>query len=215
MADGSRLAGMARYGINTSRALGVSVPELRGLARRVGRDHDLAAELWSSEIHEARILATMVDDPALVTESQIEAWVFDVDSWDLCDQLCGNLLDRTSYAFRKPVEWSRRDDEFVKRAAFALIATAAVHRKDADDAEFERFLPLIRAGATDDRNSVKKAVSWSLRQIGKRSTSLNRRAVATAREIRRIDSPAARWIASDALRELESDRVRERLRRKS
>lgn len=215
MADGSRLAGMARSGIDTSRARGVTVPELRGLARRLGRDHDLAAELWGSEIHEARILATMVDDPGLVTERQVEAWVLDVDSWDLCDHLCGNLLDRTSYAFRKPVEWSRRDDEFVKRAAFALMATAAVHRKDADDAEFEPFFPLIRAGAIDDRNYVKKAVSWALRQIGKRSVHLNRRAVATAREISRIDAHAARWIASDALRELESDRVRERLRRKS
>jgi 3-methyladenine DNA glycosylase AlkD len=215
MADASRLAGMSRSGINTGRALGVAVPDLRGLARRLGRDHDLAAELWDSEIHEARILATLVDDPALVTERQIEAWALDVDSWDLCDQLCGNLLDRTPYAFRKPVEWSAREDEFVKRAAFALMATAAVHSKDADDVAFERFLPLIRAGATDDRNSVKKAVSWSLRQIGKRNTYLNRRAVATAREIGRIDSRPARWIASDVLRELESERVRERLRRKS
>jgi 3-methyladenine DNA glycosylase AlkD len=205
---------MARYGIGTGAAIGVSVPELRRIARRLGRDHDLAAALWGSEIHEARILASIVDDPALVTEAQMEAWIRDVGSWDLCDQLCGNLFDRTPFAFAKAIEWSAREEEFVKRAGFALMASAAVHRKDADDHEFEAFLPLIRAHATDDRNYVKKAVSWALRQIGKRSLALNRKAVATARQIRRIDAPPARWIAGDALRELESAQVRERLRRK-
>lgn len=215
MANPARLAGMARYGITTRGALGVSVPQLRALARELGRDHRLAAALWDSEIHEARLLASMVDDPAHVTEAQMETWIGDVDSWDLCDQLCGNLLDRTPFAFRKAAEWSARDEEFVKRAGFVLMASAAVHRKDADDDRFEAFLPLIRAQATDERNYVKKAVSWALRQIGKRSRALNRKAVSTARQIRRIDSRSARWIANDALGELESGPIRERLRRRA
>lgn len=211
-ADRSRLEGMGRFGIDTRNALGVTVTELRGLARRIGRDHDLAAALWQSEIHEARLLATMVDEPSSVTEAQMERWVSDLTSWDLCDQLCGNLFDRTPYAFDKALGWSRRDEEFVKRAGFALMATSAVHRKDVSDARFEVFLPAISAQATDDRNYVKKAVSWALRQIGKRSPSLNRKAIATAREIERIDARAARWIARDVRRELESPAVRDRLR---
>ena len=212
MADRSRLTGMARYGINTQKALGITVTQLRTVARTIGRDHALATGLWESEIHEARLLATMLDEPARVTEAQMEAWVHDVDSWDLCDQLCGNLFDRTRFAFRKAVEWSSREDEFVKRAGFALMACAAVHRTDVDDEQFEVFLPVIRAEATDDRNFVKKAVSWALRQIGKRSPELNRKAIATAEQIRRIDARAARWIAGDALRELQGEAVQERLR---
>jgi 3-methyladenine DNA glycosylase AlkD len=210
--DPLRLAGMARYGIATDKAIGVSVPELRRLARTIGTDHDLAVELWGSEIHEARMLASMIDDPRHVTESQMEAWVHDFDSWDLCDQVCGNLFDRTISAFQKAVEWSAAEDEFVKRAGFALMASAAVHRKDVDDATFEAFLPIIRAEATDDRNYVKKAVNWALRQIGKRSSGLNRRAIATAKQIQELDALPARWIASDALRELESAGVQERVR---
>ncbi len=211
MADPSRLAGMARYGIAIDTALGVTVTELRGLARRIGRDHDLAAELWDTGIHEARMLATMIDDPVLVTEAQMEAWVRDVDSWDLCDGLCGNLFDRTPYVFRKAIEWSAREEPFVKRAAFALMAWAAVHRKDAADARFETFLPIILAEASDDRTEVKKAISWALRQIGKRSRTLHGRAIETATRIKRIDSRSARWVGSDALRELTSEKVRERL----
>lgn len=204
---------MSRFGIDTRDALGVTVTELRGLARRIGRDHDLAAALWESEIHEARILATMVDDPAHVTEAQMERWVSDLGSWDLCDQLCGNLFDRTPFVFDMALRWSRREEEFVKRAGLVLMASSAVHRKDARDARFEVFLPAIRAQASDDRNYVKKAASWALRQIGKRSLGLHRKAVATARQIERIDSRAARWIARDVLRELESAAVQERLRR--
>ena len=212
VSDRSRLPGMARYGIATGRALGVAVPELRKLAKALGRDHDLAVELWVSEIHEARILASMIDDPRQVHESQMEAWVRDFDSWDLCDQVCGNLFDRTAYAFRKAAEWSAREDEFVKRAGFALMASAAVHRKDVDDATFEVFLPIIQAQATDDRNYVKKAVNWALRQIGKRSPGLNGKAIAIAKQIQTLDARSARWIASDALRELESAAVQARLR---
>lgn len=204
---------MTRFGIDTRTALGVSVTELRGLARRIGKDHDLAAALWDSDLHEARILASMVDDPSRVTEGQMETWISDVGSWDLCDQLCGNLFDRTPFAFDKALEWSRREEEFVKRAGFALMASSAVHRKDVRDARFDDFFPAISAQATDDRNYVKKAVSWALRQIGKRSLGLNHKAIATARQIERIDARPARWIARDVLRELESAAVRERLRR--
>jgi 3-methyladenine DNA glycosylase AlkD len=204
---------MSRFGIDTRDALGVTVTELRGLARRIGRDHELAAALWESEIHEARILATMVDDPAHVTEAQMERWVSDLGSWDLCDQLCGNLFDRTPFVFDMALRWSRREEEFVKRAGFVLMASSAVHRKDVRDSRFEVFLPAIRAQASDDRNYVKKAASWALRQIGKRSLGLHRKAVATARQIERIDSRAARWISRDVLRELESAAVQERFRR--
>lgn len=212
-ADRTRLEGMSRFGIDTRNALGVTVTELRGLARRIGRNYDLAAALWESEIHEACILATMVDDPAHVTEAQMERWVSDLGSWDLCDQLCGNLFDRTPFVSDMALRWSRREAEFVKRAGFALMASSAVHRKDLPDARFEMFLPAIRAQASDDRNYVKKAASWALRQIGKRSLGLHRKAIATARQIERIDSRSARWIARDVLRELESAAVRERLRR--
>ena len=212
IADPSRLEGMARYGIETTRALGVTVTELRGTARPHRRDHELAQRLWTSGIHEARLLATMIDDPAAVTEAQMESWVRDLDSWDLCDQLCSNLLDRTSLAFDKAAEWSEREEEFVRRAGFALMATSAVHRKDVPDERFERFLPSILRGAIDERNYVKKGVSWALRQIGKRSPGLNRKAIRTAERMQALDSRSARWIARDALRELESDAVRERLR---
>lgn len=210
-ADPTRLTSMASYGIATDSALGVTVSELRAIARRIGRDHALASALWDTGIHEARILATIVDEPERVTEAQAESWVADVRSWDLCDGLCGNLLDRTPFALDKAVEWSARDEEFVRRAGFVLIATSAVHRRELPDERFDVLLPTIRAGATDDRNAVKKAVSWALRQIGKRSPGLHARAVETAEEIRGIGSRPARWIASDVLRELRSDAVLGRL----
>lgn len=213
MGDRSRLEGMARFGIDTSRAVGVTVTELRGVARELGRDHDLASALWATGVHEARILASLVDDPALVTEAQMESWVADLDSWDICDGVCGNLFDRTPFALDKAVEWSAREPEFEKRAGFALMAWAAVHRKDLPDAAFASLLPVIRAQATDDRNYVKKAISWALRSIGKRSVGLNVRAVATAERIGRLDARAARWIARDALRELRGEAVQARLRK--
>ena len=204
---------MARFGIDTGRAVGVTVTELRRFARDLGHDHELAAALWASGVHEARLLASLVDEPAMVSEAQMEAWVADLDSWDVCDGVCGNLFDRTSFALDKAVEWSSREPEFEKRAAFALMASAAVHRKDLPDAAFASLLPVIRAQAIDERNYVKKAVSWALRQIGKRSSGLNRRAISTAEQIERIDSRAARWVARDALRELRSDAVQARLRK--
>jgi 3-methyladenine DNA glycosylase AlkD len=206
------VAGMARFGINPENILGISIPTLRGLARGIGKDHALAQELWSSGIHEARILASMIDDPKTVTEEQMEAWVKDFDSWDVCDQCCMNLFEKTEFAYQKCVEWSSRRDEFVKRAGFALMARLAVSDKRAGDEEFMKFLPIIKRESVDDRNYVRKAVNWSLRQIGKRNRSLNRAATMTAKEIQKIDSKSARWIASDALRELTSEKVQRRLK---
>jgi 3-methyladenine DNA glycosylase AlkD len=211
-ADPSRLPGMSRFGIDTSKAVGVPLPEVRRLARSIGRDHELAAKLWRSKVHEARLLATMVEDPKLVTKAQMESWILDVTSWDLCDQLCGNLLDRTSFAYRTAATWSRRDEEFVKRAGFALMASLAVLDKAAAVERFSAFLAPILREATDERNFVRKAVNWALRQIGKRNRRLNGLAIETAREIRLIDSRSARWIGTDALRELTGDAVQKRLR---
>ncbi|MBI3763615.1 MAG: DNA alkylation repair protein [Chloroflexi bacterium] len=207
------VSGMARFGINPHNTYGVSVPDLRKIAKEAGRDHALAGQLWSSGIHEARILASMVDDPALVTEAQMERWVKDFDSWDTCDQCCMNLFDKTRFAYKKAMQWSRRPEEFVKRAGFALMASLAVHDKDASDEQMAKFLPVIEREAGDARNFVKKAVNWALRQIGKRNSNLNKAAIRTAKEIQKSDSKAANWIAADALRELTSEAARQRLRR--
>jgi 3-methyladenine DNA glycosylase AlkD len=204
---------MARFGINPKNTLGVPIPMLRSMAKEIGKNHALAEELWSSGIHEARILACMIDEPKTVTEEQMDRWVEDFDSWDVCDQCCSNLFDKTGFAYRKAVEWSGRKEEFVKRAGFVLMATLSVHDKKADDTKFADFLPLIEACAVDDRNFVKKAVNWALRQIGKRNLNLNKMAAATARKMRDMDSASARWIASDALRELASDPVQRKLKK--
>ena len=203
MANPENAAGMARFGINPANTLGVSMPQLRALARG-RRDHQAALELWASGIHEARILAALVDDPALLTEAQMEDWVQDFDSWDVCDQVCMNLFDRSPLAYAKAIEWAGREAEFVKRAGFALMACLVWHDKGAADERFLEFIPVIQRESTDRRNFVKKAVNWALRQIGKRNLALNQAAVATAREIQAIESSAARWIAADALRELEN-----------
>ena len=159
IADPTRLAGMARYGISTSKALGVSIPELRRVARRMGNDHDRALALWTTGVHEARILASMTDEVERVTSSQMDDWAREFDSWDLCDQVCGNLFDRTPHAFRKARAWSARRSEFVRRAGFTTMACAAVHRKDVGDEPFDAFLPAIVSASTDERNYVKKAVN--------------------------------------------------------
>jgi 3-methyladenine DNA glycosylase AlkD len=195
-------AGMARFGIHTDNAFGVSIAELRPMARRVGRDHALAAELWASRFHEARILASMLDEPERVTVRQMEAWARDFDSWDLVDQCCANLFARTPMAYRMAERWSGRRAEFVKRAGYALMASLEVKDKAAPDAPFERFLEIIEQGANDDRNFVRKAVNWALRQIGKRNDRLRRKAVRTAERILAQGTRSARWIATDALREL-------------
>lgn len=207
------IAGMARFGINPKNTLGISIPTLRSLAKETGRDHSLALKLWASGIHEARILASMVDEPAKVTPAQMERWVKDFDSWDVCDQVCANLYSVTPYAHAKALAWSKREREFEKRAGFALIAVLAVHDRTARDAAFEKFLPAIVRGSRDERNFVKKAVNWALRQIGKRNARLNRAAITTAREIAQLDSKSARWVAADALHELTSGYVKEMMAR--
>ncbi len=212
-ADPQAVAGMARYAIRAANIWGVSAPNLRRFAKEIGKDHRLAARLWRTGIHDARLLATLVDDPAKVTPRQMESWAKVFDSWAVCDAACGCLFDKTSYAWDKAVEWTAQDEEYVKRAGFVLMAALAVHDKQAPDQRFEAFLPLLIRHATDERNFVKKAVNWALRQIGKRSRRLNRLAVRTAKDIRQIDSRAARWIAADALRELTSDKVQARVNR--
>ena len=214
LSDPEAVKGMARFGINPENTYGVSIPNLRRIAKEAGKDHVLAQELWASGIHEAKILASMVDEPKAVTEEQLEAWVKDFDSWDVCDQVCMNLFDRVPLAWQKVGDWSQREEEFAKRAAYTLIACLAWHDKEAGDEKFVALLPVIVKGATDERNFVKKAVNWALRHIGKRNPNLNKLAIKTAEEIQKIDSRAARWIAADALRELTSEAVQKRLEAK-
>jgi len=211
-ANPSAAEGMARFGINPTNTLDVSIPKLRGIGKRIGRDHDLARKLWNSGIHEARILASLVDNPEQIDEEQMDRWVEDFDSWDICDQVCSNLFDKTVLAHKKAKEWARREEEYVRRAGFVLMATLAVHDKSAGSRDFEAFFPLIKAKSTDERNFVRKAVNWALRQIGKRNLALNKKAIALAREIQKLDSRSARWVASDALRELSDEKTIKRLR---
>lgn len=205
--------GMARFGINPNNTYGVSIPVLRKLARDIGKNHELAQQLWASKIHEARILAAMIDIPSKVTEKQIDLWVKDFDSWDVCDQVCMNLFDKTNFAYAKAVEWSSRKEEFVKRAGFAIMASLAVHDKNAKDAELVKFMPIIKRESCDERNFVKKAVNWALRQIGKRNLNLNKEAVKTSKEILKLDYKSAKWIASDSIKELAGKAVQDRLKR--
>lgn len=211
-ARADQLDGMARYGIVTENRLGVSVPDMRRLAKELGKDHGLALQLWKTGVQEARIMAALIDDAHAVNEEQMEEWVKDFNSWDVCDQVCMNLFDKTPHAWKKVRDWSVREEEFVRRAAFSLIACLAWHDKKADDKMFVDLLPVIQDAATDERNYVKKAVNWALRHIGKRNLSLNREALQTARLIQKIESRAARWIASDAIRELEGEAVQRRLK---
>ena len=211
LADPEAVKGMARFGINPENTLGASIPSLRGIAKETGKDHALAQQLWASGIHEARILACFIDQPKMVTEQQMESWVRDFDSWDVCDQCCSNLFDKTGLAYEKAEAWSQREEKFVKRAGFVLMAALAVHDKRAGDGELLKFLPLIKRGASDDRNFVKKAVNWALRQIGKRNPNLNKAAIETAKDIQDINSRSARWIASDAIRELTGEAVQKKL----
>jgi len=183
--------------------LGIRIPVLRKLAKAHQDDHQLATELWASGIHEARILASMVDDPTQVTETQLETWVNAFDSWDLCDQVCMNLFDKHPLAYQKAVEWSRREEEFVKRAGFAMMAVLAWHDKTADDSAFEPFFERIQAEAEDERNFVKKAVNWALRQIAKQRPGLSLRCVELAKTLTKSQSKTAQWVGKDALREFE------------
>ncbi len=217
--------GMARYGINVDNAFGVSIRELRRIAKRLGTDHGLALALWATGTHDARLLACLVDDPRRVGKRQMETWARDFDSWDLCDQASTSLFDATKHAWAKSIEWAAREELWVKRSGFSMMAGLAVHDKSSDDAAFLKLLPVIERHAFDERNFVKKAVSWALRNIGKRNRALNTAAIARADRIRaaadkragsaRAGNAAARgarWVATDALRELRSDKVQARLR---
>jgi 3-methyladenine DNA glycosylase AlkD len=213
LADPEAAAGMARFGINPGNTLGISIPALRKMAKEIGKNHALAQQFWSTGIHEARILAGMVDDPQEVTEGQMESWAADIDSWDICDQVCSNLFDKTRFAYQKAHEWSGRQEEFIKRAGFVLMAALSVHDKKTGDEKFLEFLPLVKREASDERNFVKKAVNWALRQIGKRNMYLNKAAIETAIDIQKMDSKTAKWIASDALRELTNEKIQKKLSR--
>ncbi len=205
------IEGMARYGLNSPTTLGICMPDLMRIAREAGKDHELAQKLWGSSIYEARILAFMIDDWRLVTEEQMDRWAKDFDNWGIVDGCCGHLFSRTPFAYKKAIQWSRRKEEFVKRAGYSMIAALTVHDKKAKDEKMLRFLPLIVKGATDDRRYVSKSVNWALRQIGKRNRALNKKAIETAERIQKLDSKAARWVASDALRELKGEAVQKRL----
>lgn len=212
MADPSRLEGMARYGISTDGALGVSLPQIRTLAKLAGRDHQLALSLWDSGVHEAMIMASLVDETDKVTGAQMEKMVQEFSSWDLCDQCCSNLFSYTSMAWTKALDWSERDEEFQKRAGFALMAALAVHDKKAKDQEFLPFLTAVERESADGRNYVRKAVNWALRQVGKRNLHLNRLSVETAERIMAKGDKTSKWVAADALKELNSEVVQQRLK---
>jgi len=209
----SNIEGMKRYGINAEKIYGVNIPVIRKLAKELKYNHNLAKELWETKIHEARILAFLIDNPKKVTIEQMESWVRDIHSWDICDGCMSNLFDKTPYAYKKAVEWSKRKEEFVKRAGFVLMATLSVHDKKADDSEFEKFFPLIEREAKDERNFVKKAVNWALRQIGKRSPYLHKQAIRIAEKIQKQEYKSSKWIAADALREFRSEKIKTRLTR--
>jgi len=203
----NKVSGMKRFGISGREVYGIPIPFLRNLAKQIGHSHNLALHIWKSGIHEARILASLIDDPIKVTEQQMESWVRDFDSWDLCDQVCGNLFDKTAFAYEKAIQWSYQGLEFVKRAGFTMMATLAIHDKLADDKVFISFLARILDEAEDSRNFVKKAINWALRQIGKRNSNLKQIALETAQEMFKNPSNSAKWIASDAIKELTNKEI--------
>ena len=217
--DPTNIVGMKRFGIVTKKAFGVSAPVLKQLAKDIKKQttdrHKLALELWQTEIHEARIIAYLIDDPKKVTPEQMDSWVKDFDNWAICDGACGHLFCKTEFAYEKVFEWSESEIEFTKRAGIVLIAWLAVHDKNADDTKIAQFLPILEAKSDDERNFIKKAVNWSLRQIGKRNLNLNKLAIETAERIKAQNTKSARWIAADALRELTNEKTSERLEKKS
>lgn len=211
------VAGMKRFGITAKKAFGVSAPVLKNLAKEIKKQtenrHELALELWKTGIHEARIIAYLIDDPKKVSEKQMDDWASDFDNWAICDGACGHLFCRTEFAYKKSFEWSESENEFVKRAGLVLPAWLAVHDKEESDEKIAEFLPLLEKHAGDERNFIKKAVNWSLRQIGKRSLFLNDLAIETAEKIKARNTKPARWIAADALRELKSEKVQIKINR--
>lgn len=214
LSTADHLSRITYFGIDNSKALGVKVPLLRQLAKRTGKNHKLALELWKTDIHEARLLASMIEIPAAITEIQFDAWVKDFDSWDICDQTC-SILGKTAFSIQKINEYSSRPEEYVKRTAFVLMCEQAVHHKGVANEQFYHFLGIIEREAWDERNFVRKAVNWALRQIGKRNEILRIKAIETSKRILLQDSKSARWIAVDALRELNSQPVISRVSKKS
>ncbi len=212
--DPGYLESYSRAGINTSNALGIPVPDLRRLAKEIGKDHGLALELWASDLHEAKLLAPLIDEADSVTEDQMERWAADFHSWDVCDQCCSNLFDRTGHCQKKIREWVGSDKEFVRRAGFVLMATSAVHDKKAPDERFVQYLPLVKKYSYDSRNFVKKGINWALRQIGKRNIRLHGKALKVAKELMASDDKTKRWVGSVAVKELEKKEITERIRRR-
>jgi 3-methyladenine DNA glycosylase AlkD len=197
------VAGQAYFGIKDVNNYGLTVPQMREIAKKTGRNHELALELWKTKIHEAKHIAVMIAEKEKVTEALMEKWLKDFNSWDIVDGCCGTLFDKTSLAYEKAMEWSSREKEFEKRAGFAMMAMLAVHDKKAEDKKFEQFFPYILEQSSDERNFVRKAVNWAIRQIGKRNEKLCKKAIALSKKIRDKGDTASRWIAADALRELE------------
>lgn len=214
LGDPKAVEGMARFGITAKCIYGVSIPKLRKMAKEIGKDQDLSIKLWDHESRETRILASMIGEPSKVREKQMDMWVAGFDSWEVCDQAIMNLFEKTTHAYQKAFEWHRREEEFVRRAGFVMMARLAVSDKKAGDEQFTQFFPCIKEKSPDERNYVKKAVNWALRQIGKRNLDLNAKAVKLGEEIGFLDSKSARWIAADALRELKSETVLERLKQR-
>lgn len=214
-ADLEAVKGMAKVAITGQSVYGVSLPVLRALAKKIEKDHELALRLWQNNNRETRILAPMIENPKQVTDEQMESWILDFDSWEVCDQCCMNLLEKLPSIYLKAMEWAKREEEFVKRTGFVLMARLAVSDKKAGDDLFNEFFPYIKKGALDERNFVKKAVNWALRQIGKRNLSLNKKAIAVAEELSTSSQKSARWVAADALRELKSPAVKDRLIKKA
>jgi 3-methyladenine DNA glycosylase AlkD len=212
MTNEANREGMARFGIKSDTAFGVNMPVLRKMAKEIGRNHALALQLWEQPYHETKLLATLIADPKQTDNNLMEKWVKDFYSWDICDQCCGNLFEDTSLAYQKAAIWAKREEEFVRRAGFVMMARLAVSDKKAENQKFDVFLPLIKDYSTDPRNFVKKAVNWALRQIGKRNMALNQKAIELAKEISNQESKAAKWIAADAIRELENEKIRKRIK---
>ncbi len=214
LAKPENVEGMRHFGMLGENRLGIAIPELRRLAKEHGKDHAMALSLWHSGIPEARILASMIEDPQEVSVYQVEEWVSGFNSWDVCDQVCMNLLEKVPSAVARIPAWAAREEEFVRRTAFSLMACLAWHDKKASNDSFIAYFPLIKQAAVDERNFVKKAVNWALRNIGKRNPALNQAAISLAEDLQRMDSKSARWIAADALRELRSDAVQKRIHEK-
>ncbi|MGH9367900.1 MAG: DNA alkylation repair protein [Thermoanaerobaculia bacterium] len=209
------LEGMARYGLPSGKAFGVSMADIQALGKRLGRNHELAAGLWATGWYEARMLTSYVDEPERVTRAQMDRWCRDFDNWGICDTVCFVLFDKTPFAWEKARQWSTSPREFIKRAAFALMASLAGHDKAATDAQFRALLPSIERGARDERNFVKKGVSWALRRIGRRSPALHAAALPVAKRLAQSEEAACRWVGTDALRELSSTKVRSALDRRN